>query len=122
MMMTLKELFEDMQDAIEDCKDEGYDYEVNFYTITNSTSFRKTLYYYMETAFQKKQTRQQNPILYLKNKLKRFCKSPEDYRDYISITIKNKHGFNQHISAVLNINTAWEEYQKETEEEEEEKE
>ena len=118
--MTLKDLFDDMQEAIEDCKDEGYDYEVKFYTITNSTSFRKTLYYYRETAFQKKQTRQQNPILYLKNKLKRFCKSPEDYRDYISITIKNEHGFNQHISAVLNINTAWEEYQKETEEEEKE--
>ena len=118
--MTLKDLFDDMQEAIEDCKDEGYDYEVNFYTITNSTRFSKTLYYYMETAFQKKQTIQQNPILYLKNKLKRFCKSPEDYRDYISITIKNEHGFNQHISAVLNINTAWEEYQKETEEEEKE--
>ena len=116
--MTLKDLFEDMQEAIEDCKDEGYDYEVNFYTITKSTRFCKTLYYYMETAFQKKQTRQQNPILYLKNKLKRFCKSPEDYRDYISITIKNEHGFNQHISAILNINTAWEEYQKETEDKE----
>lgn len=120
--MTLKDLFEDMQDAIEDCKDEGYDYSVEVCVIDSYQQIDKTFHIQQENIFSKPKECKPNPLSYLKTKCKRIAqrKNVEATQQvYISVTVKNEHKYHNWMSCDIDMFPAWEEYQKETEEEKE---
>ncbi len=119
--MTLKDLFDDMQDAIEDCKDEGYDYSVEVCVIDSYQQTNKVFYIQQENIFSKPKERKQNPLSYLKTKCKRIAqrKNVEATQQvYISIAVKNEHKYYNWMSCDIDMLPAWEEYQKETEDKE----
>ena len=62
--MKLKDLFEDMQDAIEDCKDEGYDYSVEVCVMDSYQQIDKTFHIQQENIFSKPKERKQNPVMH----------------------------------------------------------
>lgn len=120
MMMTLKDLFDDMQEAIEDCKDEGYDYSVEVCVMDSYQQTNKTFHIQQENIFSKPKERKPNPLSYLKTKCKRITqrKCAETDLVYISVTVKNEHKYNNWIRCHIDMLPAWEEYQKETEDKE----